>query len=169
MAEPILIHPFFVDYILPFVLVFTLIFAILEKTKLLGDDKKQINAMIGLVVGLILVAFSHATHIVVQMTVFLAVSSVILLVFMLLYGFITGEKEGDPLRNKWLKAAFGIILGIGVIIYFMIAIGWWGPVQDYLFNTEGGTNVWVNVLLIAVIAGAIIAVLTGGGGGKSST
>ena len=44
MAEPIFISGYFLDYILPFVLVFTLIFAILTKTKLLGEDKKQINA-----------------------------------------------------------------------------------------------------------------------------
>ncbi len=90
MVEPIFISSYFLDYILPFVLVFTLIFAILEKTKLLGEDKKQINSLVGLVVGLILIAFPYARDIVVLLMPFLAVSAVILLVFMLLYGFILG-------------------------------------------------------------------------------
>jgi len=57
MVEIVFISPLFLNYILPFVLVWTLIFAILEKTNLLGEGRRQINAIIGLVVGLILIAF----------------------------------------------------------------------------------------------------------------
>src|SRR3989344_3767877 len=113
MVEPILISPFFVSYILPFVLVFTLIFAILQKTQLLGEGKKQIDALVGAVVGLVLIAFPFARDIIVQLMPFLAVSAVVLLVFMLLYGFIVGKKEGDVL-NKGLKIVFAIILGLAL-------------------------------------------------------
>ena len=51
MSDPFFITPIFTDFLLPFALVFTLIFAILQKTKLLGDGKKQVDAIIGLVVG----------------------------------------------------------------------------------------------------------------------
>ena len=46
MAVPLLLSSFFLEIIWPFVLVFTLIFAILQKTQLLGEGKKQIDAMI---------------------------------------------------------------------------------------------------------------------------
>ncbi len=90
MDQPIFVSSYFRDYILPFVLVFTLIFAILEKTKLLGDDKKQVNAITGLVIGLILIGTPFARDIIVKLMPFLAIFAVILLVFMLLYGFIEG-------------------------------------------------------------------------------
>jgi len=46
------------DYVLPFLLVFTIIFAILEKTKLFGTEqdgraKTNINTILALVIGLI--------------------------------------------------------------------------------------------------------------------
>jgi hypothetical protein len=34
------------DFILPFVFMFVLVFAILEKTKILGDGKKQLDAIV---------------------------------------------------------------------------------------------------------------------------
>ncbi|MDP2908831.1 MAG: hypothetical protein Q8N77_03415, partial [Nanoarchaeota archaeon] len=50
----------FYDVVLPFLLVFTLVFAILEKTKIFGVEekkpKKNINAMIAFVIALFFVA-----------------------------------------------------------------------------------------------------------------
>ena len=40
------------DVILPFILIFTLIFAILQKSKILGEDKKNFNVVVSLVVAL---------------------------------------------------------------------------------------------------------------------
>ena len=82
MSDTIFSSPIFLDIILPFLLVFTLVFAILDKSKLLGEGKKQINAIISLVVGLILIGFPFARNIVVNLIPFLVVSLVILFVFM---------------------------------------------------------------------------------------
>jgi len=156
----ILTSPIFIEYILPFVLVFTLVFAILQKTKLLGEGKKQIDALVAFVIGLILIAFSSARDIVVLLMPFLAVSVVILLVFMLLYGFIVGKTTGDVL-HKGVKIALGIILGLALITFLLIITGAWGPIYDYLFNREGSSQIWINVVLIVIIAGAVIAVVAG--------
>ena len=158
MVVPFLISSMFTDYILPFILVFTLIFAILQKTQLLGEGKKQINSMIGLIVGLILISFPFARDMVVQLMPFLAVSAVILLVFMLLYGFIMGKKDGDVL-HKGVKIALGIILGLGLITVLLFITGYWEPIWDLMFGRVGSSQIWVNVLLIIIIAGAVISVV----------
>ena len=161
MAEPFLISPYFIDFILPFVLVFTIIFAVLQKTQLLGEDKKQVDSLIGLVVGLILIAFPGPRNIVVLLMPFLAVSIVILLVFMLLYGFILGKKEGDIL-DSGLKKVFGAILALALITFLLIITGYWGLVYAFFF--EGNYRViWANIILIVAIVAAIFAVLKGGG------
>jgi len=41
-------------------------------------------------------------------------------------------------------------------------MGYWGLVYNYMFNRDGSSSIWVNVLLIAVAVGAIIAVIKGG-------
>lgn len=162
---PIFISSFFLSYLLPFALIFTLVFAILQKTKLLGDDKKQIDAIVGLIVGLILIAFGPARDIVVKLQVFLAVSVAILLVFMLLYGFVSGKKDGDILSKGW-KYAFYALITIALIIALIVITGYWDVVTNYLFNDTTGAQIWINGLIIVVIAGALIAVLSDKG--KSS-
>jgi len=159
MAEPIIISGFFLSYLLPFALIFTLVFAILQKTKLLGDDKKQIDAIVGLLVGLFLIAFPAARDIVVKLMPFLAVCVAILLVFMLLYGFVSGKKEGDILSKGW-KYAFYAIIAISLIIALIVITGYWDTLTNYLFNDVTGSQIWINALIIVVIAGALIAVLS---------
>jgi len=158
MVVPFLISSLFTDYVLPFILVFTLIFAILQKTQLLGEGRKQINSMIGLVVGLILISFPFARDIVVQLMPFLAVSAVVLLVFMLLYGFIMGKKDGDVL-HKGVKIALGIILGLAMITVLLFISGYWEPIWNLMFGGEGSGQIWINILLVIVIAGAIASVV----------
>jgi len=46
------------DILLPFVLVFTIVYAVLHKIKLFGKDSKQFDVMIALVMGLAVV-FPH--------------------------------------------------------------------------------------------------------------
>lgn len=164
MVEIVFISPLFLNYILPFVLVWTLIFAILEKTNLLGEGRRQINAIIGLVVGLILIAFPFSNNIVVQLMPFLAVAAVVLLVFMLLYGFISG---GDKVElHPSIKWPLIIILILAIISAFLIFAGWWDPVYDFLFYNETGIQIVINILIVVVIAAAIFAVLKGSKGGR---
>jgi hypothetical protein len=159
MADPLLISPYFLDFILPFILVFTLIFAILQKTQLLGEESKQVDALISLVIGLMLIAFPYPRGMVVLLMPFLAVSAVLLLVFMLLYGFIMGKTDGDVLDKGW-KTAFAIILGLGLVSYFIYIAGYWDYVQDFMFGS-GSSFFWVNFILIVVIVAAIWAVIWG--------
>ena len=58
----------FYDYILPFLLIFTIIFAILEKTRIFGTEpgttnepRKNINLVVALIIGLIVMVQTPIT------------------------------------------------------------------------------------------------------------
>jgi len=159
MVEPVFISPFFVSYILPFVLVFTIVFAVLQRTKLLGDNVKQINAIVGLVVGLILISFPFARNIVNQLMPFLAVVLVIFLVFILSYGFFSKKNNSqDDFLSSKLKLVFTILLGLGLIIFLLIITGVWHKIPG-LISFNFSENFWLNLLLFLVIVISIVAVL----------
>ena len=158
MAEPITSLPIFKELILPFLLVFALIFAILEKTKLFGDDKKQVNAIIAFVVGLIFVSFSKAVGIATQIIGLMALIAIILLVFMLLYGFASGT---DLKAEKWMKITFGVLVGIALIVALLIFSGYWSYVVN-AFKGESGSSFAANVVFIAIIIAAIAIVMKSG-------
>lgn len=161
MAETIFSYWIFRDLILPFLLVFTLVFAVLEKSKILGEGKKQINAIISLVIGIIFVSYSYATGIIVKLMPFLAVCLVILFVFMLLWGFISEKKEGAVL-NKGLKITLGIIFGIALIIAILVVTGAWDPIYAFVSTGQYSGTIWMNLLFLAIIGGAIAIVVSSG-------
>ncbi len=161
----ILSHPFFTEQVLPFLLVFTLIFAILDKTKILGEGKRQINAIIGLVVALMLIAFPFPRSIIVNLMPLLAVLAVIFLVFILLYTFASGESEFKT--PKGLKITFGILIGLALIIAILVLTGYWDLVLRAVFG-GAGSEIATNIFFILIIIAAIAVVLGAGKGGGSS-
>ena len=155
----ILSSPFIMEQVLPFLLVFVIIFAILDKTKILGDGKKQINAIVGFIVGLMLIAFPGPRDLIVNLMPLLAVIVVILLVFMILYGFSTGDKEFK--LPKGLKITLGVLVGLALIIALLVFTDYWGYVVNAVFGGEG-SSVAKDIFLILVVVAAVAVVLWSG-------
>ena len=147
----------FQDLILPFILIFVILFAILQKTKLLGDGVQQINAVISFVIAAIFVAFSVQVSWLRDFTVFLAIGLFILFIFLLIYGFVYAGKEGFTISNE-LKILLVAIAFIAVVVASLIITKTWSKVSTFFTSSNTGSN----VIFIILIAGAIIAVLYGG-------
>lgn len=150
----------FKDYILPFLLMFAIIFGVLEKTKLLGDGRKQLNAIIAFVMAMIFVSVLFPKQVVSNMVLFLTVSLVIILVFLMLYGFVVSDKEGLKIED-WMKWTFGILAGAATIIAVIWATGMQIETLDFLFNQSWSNSLWTNLAFILVVAIALALVLKG--------
>lgn len=156
MAWTILSSPLFVEIILPFMLVFVVIFAILQKTKILGDGKKQIDALVALVIGLIVVSFGYATGIIVSLVPFLAVGTVVILIFMLLYGMAFVEKDSFKLPG-FVKGIIGVLAALGVIIVTLVATGGWDYISEW-YDGSGNSSFWItNAIVVALVVGGFFA------------
>ncbi|MFH0711620.1 MAG: hypothetical protein V1889_00675 [archaeon] len=150
--------PFFTEMLLPFLLVFVVVFAILQKSKILGEGKAQIDAMVALVIGLILIGVPGPREIVVGIMPWLAVGVAVILVFMILYGFVAGDLSKAP---NWMKISFGILAGLftlGVVLYIT---GLWGIIEGWFSGGES-SDIWMNVLMVVLIIGAMAVAVFGG-------
>jgi len=158
MAETILQHPVATKFIYPFLLMFFIVFAILEKTKVLGD-KKQINALVGFVVALIFVSAAYPKMVVGNMVLFLTIALVVVFVVLMLWGFIAGE-EGLKFTSapKGLKWTIGIVIVIGVFLAVLWASGLGLGVFGNVFG-ENTKAFWTNAAFIVMIAVALAVVL----------
>ncbi len=157
-------HWLFQEMILPFLLVFVLFFAVLQKTKILGENKNQIDALISLVIGLILIGFPQPRDLIVGIMPWFSVAVVVVLVFLLLYGFVAGEIKADEIPG-WMKITFGVLAGVFTIGVVAYVSGFWKWVEGWL---SGGSSGWVaNAIFIVVIVGALVAVLASGKNGSS--
>lgn len=161
MVETILSSPLVSQVILPFLLVFVLVFAILQRTKILGEGKKQIDALISLVIGLIVVSFGYATNIITSLVPFLAVAAVIILVFLLLAGMAFPSEEFK--LHKGVKVTIGILAAVGVIIAVLVATGTWDYIAGLIQPGSGSTIGASVIFLVVIIAVAVLFMWPEGG------
>lgn len=151
--------PIVSDYILPFLLVWFIVFAILDRTKLLGDGKKQINALLAFVIGLIFVTAIYPKIIVGNLILFLTVAIVCIFVILLIWGFIFGNEKEFKLDDK-LKWTLAIIAGIAFVVALVFATGLNVTIQTFFENAEAsGSSIFTNIVFIVVIAVALALVL----------
>ncbi len=148
--ETILQHFIFREYILPFVFMFALIFAVLEKTKLLGDGQKQVNAIIAFVIGMIFVAAVYPKAVVNDLILFLTIAIVVMFVFLLLYGFVAADLKDGYKVEGWMKWAWLILIVIGVFVAVVWATGADFFLIDLFFRQSWSGGFWINFLFIAV-------------------
>tara|TARA_Y100000310_G_scaffold342216_1_gene444371 strand:- start:1297 stop:1821 length:525 start_codon:yes stop_codon:yes gene_type:complete len=167
-VETILQSPFVIEVLLPFLLIFVVMFAILQKTEILGKEKRQIDAIVALVVGLIVVAFGYAVGFIINIIPILAITAVVILVFMMLYGMV--HPQGGFTPNKWLKGGIGVIVGIVVVISVLVLTGAWEIVIDY-YNQTGSEVVVANIVffVVAIIVVAVVVLGKGSDGDSSET
>src|SRR3972149_11372061 len=119
MVETILQSPIFTDFAFPFLLIFFVLYGILEKTKVFGDQHRT-NALVSFVVGLIFVAAVEPKLIVENLILFLTVAIVIVFIALLLWGFIVGKPP--DIEPKVQGAIAGVVI-LAVLIATLWATG----------------------------------------------
>ncbi len=153
-------------FILPFLLIFFLLYAILEKTKILGE-RHQLNALTSFVVGLIFVGAVFPKIVVGNLILFLTIAIVTMFVGLLLWGFTLG---GEPKLSDGIKRLLGIVLIIAVVVAVFWAVGlrveFLNSTIDFIFYSSWSATFWTNVLFFAAIVGALVLVWTTSKAGK---
>lgn len=145
------------DVILPFLLVYVTVFAILEKTKLFGTEKvgkeeytrKSINAMVALAIAFMTIASTKIVEAINQGAAKIALLVLIIVSFFILVGLFFGNEE-VKFSSKWRTWGMVFVL-IGVLLIFANEVGWLEPAWDYLMSNWDGSVVGSILLLIFVI------------------
>ncbi len=162
MVETILSSPL-AQTAFVFLLVFTLVFAILQKTKILGDGKHQIDALVALAIGLIIISVGYALDIIHRLIPFLAIGLVVILVFLLLFGSV--YQPGEFKLNNWVKAVFGVIIFAALVITVLIITGGGDYILDWFYSAD--SSFLSNAILIIIIIAVVVLAFVFGGRGES--
>ena len=149
------------DVILPFLLVFAVVFAILEKTAILGKDKKNLNSIVALVFGLLAIAANKVVMALTNALPNIALLIIIFVSFLMMVGIFFKDGEFDfQGKHKGWYTAFVFVILIGVLVIFLGAwitdsgISALSYVFAYL-NSNFGSDVIGGIILVAVIVGTI--------------
>jgi hypothetical protein len=163
------------DIILPFLLVFVLVFALLEKTKVLGIEtqkdskgekveytKKSLNAMVAFVTGFFVVASTQLVSVINKSLSQVFLLLLLVVCFLMVWGsFHQQTKEGfflDGKKHKFYYNAMMAIVFISIIAIFLNALGWLQLAYDFL-KGNWNTDYVAAVIFIVIIVGFMVWIM----------
>lgn len=154
------------DIVLPFLLVFTLMFAFLEKTKVLGIEvikdsegnehrytRKNLNAIVAFTTGFFVIASSQLVRIISEVMANVIIIVVAGVSFMLAIGvYHTGDGELN-IGKAW-TLTFWIISFIAILLIVFNALGWLSGIYTFLVRNWSADYV-LTLIMVAVFVGII--------------
>jgi len=149
------------DYVIPFLLIFAVVFGILQKAKIFGDssDEKQknvkgINAVIAAAIGLLALQFNLVSSFFEVIFPRFGVGLAVFLVLVIAVGFFAKDEDERNKNIGWV----GWIVGLGAVIWAWDSWDHW--------TSSGSFIVWIQdwfwaIIVILIIVGGIGAILGG--------
>lgn len=142
------------DAVLPFILIFAVIFTVLRTTHALGD-KRNVHMLVALVIAL-LVVLPHVmgtyppgqdvVKIINTALPNIALVIVIIVAALILMGIFNPTQTGVP------GGGFFALISVGVIIYiFGVAAGWWETVAPLGFLSNPDIQALIVIILVFAI------------------
>ncbi len=159
------------DVVLPFLLAFTLVYALLEKTKILGVEKdpysgdsttypkKSLNSMVAFVIAFFVIASSKLVELINKTVSQIFILILLAVMFMLVAGTFGRDEEfalSKPLQKVFMWISFTVIL-----LIFFNTIGWLDLAYKFLSAHWSGQV--VSSLILIVIIGIFIMVIASDG------
>tara|TARA_Y100000310_G_C20689951_1_gene821590 strand:- start:2206 stop:2763 length:558 start_codon:yes stop_codon:yes gene_type:complete len=120
------------DVILPFLLVFTIVFAVLEKTKVLGTEKvegkdvtkKNLNSMVAFVISFLVIASTKLVSVINEAMANMVLLLILVVSYLMLVGVFFGSKEVTLEKYEGWTRFFMVIMFIGIVLIFLNALDW---------------------------------------------
>jgi hypothetical protein len=137
------------DYVLPFLLIFTVIFGILEATKIVGPNK-GVHVIIALVIGLLALRMGFVQDFFREIFPRLGVGLAVILALLIITGLFISSEQAK--YWMWGIAAVAVVVWIIVMVGSFQAVSWLsgtGFFEDYAGMIIGA------VLLIGVIIAVV--------------
>jgi len=139
-----------IDVILPFILIFAIVYGVLDRTKILrgSSSYKNINQLVAFTISFIAIASSEIVGGVTVIAIYASIGMVAMLMLAVLFG-IFGLNPNEAQAGFWVVI---VAVGVGLVVFFLDIIGI-GEVNNML-------DVVVPALVIALVFATIVWFIT---------
>ncbi len=146
----------FFDFFLPFILFFAIIYAALDKTQVFGADKKDVNAVIALVIALIASTTSWVLKGVAGFLPWVGFISLVVVAFLMLAAMVYGGDVGELFKSAWVKIGglLFVVIALGLGLYYGLGFDKFTSGMSISLSNEDVAA--VIMLIVGIVAFAVI-------------
>ncbi len=146
------------DVILPFLLIFAIVFAILEKTMILGKDKdnpkQNLNSIVALVIALLFISANKAVNLLTNALPNIALIMVAFISFLLMLGVFWKSGEfnfKDEHKNWYILFTFVVLVALILVILGSYEHSSGVSLLSYWFSSVGDLNLEIVYGVVALL------------------
>ena len=142
------------SYVIPFLLIFAVIFAILDKTNILGENK-TIESIVAASIGLLSLQFDFVSEFFAVIFPRFGIGISIFIVLLIMLGFFYNGEDLKKGKVAWI----GWVVGIGVVLWSLSAWDQWSGQAGF-----GGffvENIW-SIIVLAILITIVIVTANSG-------
>jgi hypothetical protein len=145
----------FYDVLLPFLLIFTISFAVLQKVKIFGESKgvKNINLVISLIIGLLFLQNQYLIFILQRFLPNVSIVIVWALMFLLVLGLFSGEQKGWSGGALKVAFTFSLLITLIALSIDFIPGAFAGDTLSWFYDNQG----WILMLIAVIIVFTAVA------------
>lgn len=141
----------FFDVVLPFLLVFSVVYGVLESIDLF--EKKEINSTIAFTMGILAAGSVMFTKTLKAFTPVIGIILFFLLAFIVVIGMIAGPETQEMMEKNWFRAPI-ILISVGVLLFEL------GVTLNVWEGFSGISGIFSSALVpLLVLSGLFIALI----------
>ena len=153
-----------VDFFLPFLLVFAIVFGILDRSKIFGENRHDINGVIAMVIGFIFGITSWSVRATQELLPWIGIIAVAILGFLILISMFYPDFS-EITKNEKLRNYATILIAVVMIFLFLNMFGVFEAVGESA-DSEALNELIGVVIVLAIVGGGVYFVTRTPGGPK---
>lgn len=138
-------------YVLPFLMIFAIVYGLINKSKLLGENK-GVQATIALAVGLLSLQFDYVANFFAILFPYFGMGIAVLLVALILMGFVAKDD-----KTNWVWFSVGLIIFLVVVLTALSDFSWFGGRGSFFWY-----DAWPAILAGLLLLGFMAFIIWGG-------
>ena len=159
----LLVETGFTTVLAPFILIFAIVFAILQKSRIFhgganeDNSARKINAIIAFVFGIFAVISVNVVNFIAQSLATAAMAIVVILCALIILGLILGEGYMSIFENPKIKYSVAALVLLLTIVFLFSLFNIWSWISNQFSSlTSGASGSSVGmIILIVLVLGAL--------------